>query len=123
MPHHTEACKSGAEPCSVVRKNLAEGEHITKYELCSAQCVTAGPARMMRWTSSPGWKWSQHVGPTLGTPSCTKEHRLFVEKGSLSVKMDKDGSEFTLKPGDVAFVPAGHDSWVVGNEECTVLDF
>jgi len=31
------------------------------------------------------------------------------------VKMD-DGEEMVLGPGDVFYVPPGHDSWVVGNE-------
>jgi hypothetical protein len=27
-----------------------------------------------------------------------------------------DGDEFVMEPGDVFAIPAGHDSWVVGDE-------
>jgi hypothetical protein len=35
--------------------------------------------------------------------------------GRAAVKMD-DGEERVMEPGDLFYVPPGHDSWVVGNE-------
>ena len=63
----------------------------------------------------PGWRWSTHVGPLAGTASCEVEHVGVVLRGRVAVKMD-DGEEIVLAPGDVFYVPAGHDSWVVGDE-------
>jgi hypothetical protein len=34
-----------------------------------------------------------------------------------------DGTEFAMEPGDVFAIPAGHDSWVVGNEPYVSLHF
>ena len=34
-----------------------------------------------------------------------------------------DGSEFDLKQGDIATIPAGHDGWVVGDKPATMIDF
>jgi quercetin dioxygenase-like cupin family protein len=38
-----------------------------------------------------------------------------VISGRAAVKMD-DGEERIMEPGDLFYVPPGHDSWVVGNE-------
>ena len=34
-----------------------------------------------------------------------------------------DGEEFDITAGDVATLPAGHDGWVVGNEQVVMVDF
>jgi len=38
-----------------------------------------------------------------------------VVSGRAAVRMD-DGTEFVMEPGDLFAIPAGHDSWVVGDE-------
>ena len=38
------------------------------------------------------------------------------------VVMD-DGTQIECKPGDVSFLPSGHDAWTVGNEPAVVIDF
>ena len=67
--------------------------------------MQAGPARVMRWTAEPGWRWSTSMAPTAGTSSCQKTHRLVILSGRLAIKLDKDGAETILGPGDVAFAP------------------
>ena len=49
-------------------------------------------------------------------------HAQYQIAGVLRVRMD-DGTEFDLKPGDVANIPPGHDAWVVGDEPVIALDF
>jgi hypothetical protein len=34
-----------------------------------------------------------------------------------------EGGEAELGPGDVFVISAGHDAWVVGDEQCVVYDF
>jgi hypothetical protein len=34
-----------------------------------------------------------------------------------------DGSEQEYGPGDVGYVPSGHNGWVVGDEPCVAIDF
>jgi quercetin dioxygenase-like cupin family protein len=50
-----------------------------------------------------------------GTARCQIEHIGIVLSGRAKVLMDT-GREYELTPGDVFHVPAGHDSWVVGDE-------
>ena len=74
-----------------------------------------GPMTVGRATYEPGWRWSEHVGPTVGTASCQVEHVGLVLSGQAAVKMD-DGTERVMKAGDFFYIPRGHDSWVVGDE-------
>jgi uncharacterized cupin superfamily protein len=73
-------------------------------------------------TFEPGWRWSEHVKPIAGTESCEAAHLGYVLSGRQKIVMD-DGSELEFGPGDVVAIPPGHDGWVVGNEQCVVLDF
>lgn len=70
----------------------------------------------------PGWKWSQHVKPIAGTPSCQAAHTGYVLSGRMKIVMD-DGKQAEVGPGDAVVVAPGHDAWVVGNEPCVMLDF
>lgn len=70
----------------------------------------------------PGWRWSEHVAPTAGTPWCEVEHVGLVLSGRAAVQM-RDGSEAEMGPGEFFSIPAGHDSWVLGDEEYVSLHF
>lgn len=37
--------------------------------------------------------------------------------------MIDNGTEVEGGPGDVAAVPPGHNTWVVGDEPCVIIDF
>jgi quercetin dioxygenase-like cupin family protein len=84
--------------------------------------VEVGGVTIGRATYEPGWKWSEHVGPTAETDSCEVEHVGLVVSGRAAVLMD-DGTELVLEPGDLFHVPPGHDSWVVGDEPYVSLHF
>jgi hypothetical protein len=99
----------------IVVKRLDGPDEERRFEKGLFRLVTVGGAEIGRAEYQPGWKWSTHVGPTAGTPSCEVEHVGLVISGRVAVKMD-DGAERVLGPGDVFYVPPGHDSWVVGSE-------
>jgi quercetin dioxygenase-like cupin family protein len=75
-----------------------------------------GGLQIGRAVYSPGWRWSEHVGPLVGTALCEVEHVGLVVSGRAAVKM-ADGTERSMGPGDLFSIPAGHDSWVLGDEE------
>lgn len=88
-----------------------------RFELISIAGLTVGRA-----TYEPGWKWSTHVGPGVGAKSCQVEHVVLGLSGRCAVAMD-DGTTVEIGPGDLVYVPPGHDSWVVGNEPYVSLHF
>jgi len=49
--------------------------------------------------AQPGWKWSTHIKPLVGTELCTTAHFGVVTEGSLTVL--QDGVETVCKAGDV----------------------
>jgi quercetin dioxygenase-like cupin family protein len=85
------------------------------FEKGAFELVNAGGMSIGRATYEPGWRWSEHVGPIAGTKLCQVEHVGIVVSGRAAVRM-ADGEEFVMEPGDVFAIPAGHDSWVVGDE-------
>jgi quercetin dioxygenase-like cupin family protein len=84
--------------------------------------VTVGSHTFGRGVFQPGWRWSQHVKPIAGTPSCQASHTGYVLEGRMVVKMD-DGAEVEYGPGDAFYMPPGHDAWIVGDKPCVMIDF
>jgi quercetin dioxygenase-like cupin family protein len=86
-----------------------------EFERGSFERITVAGMSVGRARYEPGWKWSKHVRPIAGTESCQVEHIGLVLSGHAAIRMD-DGTEFVVGPGDLFSVPAGHDSWVAGDE-------
>jgi quercetin dioxygenase-like cupin family protein len=95
--------------------NLDAPTETRTFEHGRFELYSVGPTTIGRATYEPGWKWSQHVGAPAGASSCMVEHVGLVISGRAAVKMD-DGEERVMEPGDLFYVPPGHDSWVVGDE-------
>jgi len=74
-------------------------------------------------TFEPGWRWSEHVAGLAGTESCLIHHNGWVMSGRARVRMDNDGSEHDIGPGDVFVIPSGHDAWVVGDDPLVLYGF
>lgn len=71
----------------------------------------------------PGWKWSLHVGPTVGAARCSVEHVGLVLSGTATVAFE-DGRVIELTAGTLFHVSASpHDSWVVGDQPYVSLHF
>ena len=62
------------------------------------------------------------VKPIAKTESCQAPHTHYIISGRMRVKMD-DGSEEEFGPGDVGYLPPGHNAWIIGNEPCVAIDF
>jgi hypothetical protein len=89
-----------------------------KFEVVKLGGLTIGRA-----TYEPGWKWSLHVGPTVGAARCTVEHVGLVLAGTATAAFE-DGRVVELKTGDLFYIPpTPHDSWVVGDQPYVSLHF
>jgi quercetin dioxygenase-like cupin family protein len=100
---------------SVELVNFGEPSETRHFEKGRFELYHVGPAILGRATYEPGWRWSEHVGPTVGAQSCQVEHVGLVLSGQAVARMD-DGVEWVMKAGDFFYIPPGHDSWVVGDE-------
>jgi class 3 adenylate cyclase len=68
----------------------------------------------------PGWRWSEHVKPIVGTERCELHHVSIVLEGRVGFET-RDGELAEAGPGDVLDISPGHDSWVIGDAAAVLL--
>ena len=85
------------------------------------QLVTVGSITIGREMLEPGWRWSEHVKPIVGTEWCEFHHAMYLLSGRVRVLM-RDGETRDVVAGEVADVGPGHDAWVVGEEPAVSID-
>jgi class 3 adenylate cyclase len=69
----------------------------------------------------PGWRWSVHVKPVVGTERCEFHHVSIVLEGRVGFE-SRDGEVAEAGPGSVLEIAPGHDSWVVGDDQAILID-
>jgi uncharacterized RmlC-like cupin family protein len=107
----------------VILKRFETPDEVRVFEKGKFEIVRLAGMTLGRASYEPGWKWSTHVGPTVGATRCPVEHVGMVVAGTATVAFD-DGRVIELKAGSVFYVPpVPHDSWVVGNEPYVSLHF
>lgn len=99
----------------VILKRFDQPDEIRNFDKGKFEVVHIAGMTIGRATYSPGWKWSEHVGRSLGKKSCDVEHVGLVVSGRATAAMD-DGRVIEMKPGDIFYIAPGHDSWVIGDE-------
>jgi len=103
-------------------KSLNNPDEVRTFDKGKLELVNIGGKTVGRATFQPGWRWFQSVKPVVNTKSCEAPHFQYHVSGTLRVRMD-DGTERDFKAGDVSYLGAGHDGWVVGDEPVVVVDF
>jgi hypothetical protein len=86
------------------------------------ELLRVGGSDIGRLVLHPGWRWSSDVKPIAGTELCEAPHLQYHIAGTLRIQM-ADGTTFDGTPGDITSLPAGHDAWVVGDEDVIVVDW
>jgi hypothetical protein len=99
----------------VILKRFEAPDEVREMILGRFEVVRIGGLTVGRATYQPGWRWSEHVGPSVGAERCSVEHVGLVVSGVATVAF-ADGRVIELRPGDLFIPPAPHDSWVVGDE-------
>jgi class 3 adenylate cyclase len=102
-------------------RRLDEGQ-LRDMTLASAKVVTIGETTIGLGTWEPGWQWSKHLKPMVGTESCPFHHLGYAMSGSLRVRMD-DGETLDVPPGSAFEIPPGHDAWVLGDAPFVTVEW
>jgi hypothetical protein len=107
----------------VILRQFESPDEVREFELGRFELVHIGGMAIGRATYQPGWKWSAHVGPSLGLARCPVEHLGLVLSGMATAAFD--GLPIVeLRPGQLFYIPATpHDSWVVGDKPYVSLHF
>jgi quercetin dioxygenase-like cupin family protein len=107
---------------AIIRR-FDEPDEVRTFELGRFEVVRIGGTTIGRATYQPGWRWSIHVGPSLGLSRCPVEHLGLVVSGVATAAFD-EGDVRELRPGDLFHIgPVPHDSWVIGDEPYVSLHF
>jgi hypothetical protein len=107
---------------SIGGRRFDEPDDIRVFPLGRLDIIHLGYMTISRSKLEPGWRWSEHVKPIVGTESCQQHHRGYLLSGRMGVRMD-DGRTFEYGPGDAYEVLPGHDSWTVGDELLMTIEF
>ncbi len=103
-------------------KSFDEPDEIVELPGLLEEVVEVGGFVVGREVVAPGWRWSKDTKPVVGGEWCEAHHVGLTMSGRWGVAM-KDGRTLELRPGDVFDVPAGHDSWTIGDEPCVTLNW
>jgi quercetin dioxygenase-like cupin family protein len=107
----------------VVLKRFENPDEVRVFDKGRFEIVRIGGMTIGRATYEPGWKWSEHVSPIVGTSFCEVEHVGLVVAGRATAAM-KGGPVIELTPGSIFHIPPlPHDSWVIGDEPYISLHF
>jgi mannose-6-phosphate isomerase-like protein (cupin superfamily) len=102
-----------SDQTAVILKRFEAPDEVRVLEKGRFELVHLGGMTIGRATYEPGWKWSEHIGPSVGASRCRVEHVGFVLSGTATAAFD-DGRIFELRAGELFYIPpVPHDSWVV----------
>ena len=107
---------------AIRRKSFDDPDGLRDLPLLAVSLARIGSYTIGRGVVQPGWRWSKHLAPVMGTESCPVHHVQVLLSGRFAARME-DGEEVTFQPGDVMDIPPGHDAWVVGDQPAVLIDF
>jgi quercetin dioxygenase-like cupin family protein len=112
-----------SDELQVSLKRFDAPDEVREFEKGRFEIVHLGDVTIGRATYQPGWRWSKHVGPSVGGSYCHVEHVGLVLSGVATAAFE-DGTVTELRAGELFYIPARpHDSWVIGDQPYVSLHF
>lgn len=109
------------KPPKMQKKNFSTPDDTTPFPNGEVRVITCCGTTFGHAVLKPGWRWSKDVKPIAKTASCQAPHTQYIMSGRIMIRMD-DGEQMEAGPGDVIYVPPGHDAWVLGKDNVTAID-
>jgi len=82
----------------------------------------AGNGRIKRLVYPPGFRWSTHMRPIIGTTLCMHAHVGLLVRGRIGGEY-ADSCAFEFVAPQVVVIEPGHDAWVVGTRPAVLIQF
>jgi class 3 adenylate cyclase len=105
----------------IVIRNFRDADERVAFDHGHLDLIKASSLALGWEVLDPGWQWSKHVKPIVGTERCEFHHVSVVLEGRLGFQT-RDGELVEAGPGDVLDIAPGHDSWVVGDTAAVVVN-
>ena len=103
-------------------KSLQTPDEVTEHEFACQALVELGDLTVARVVFRPGWRWSSFMRPVVGGDWCQARHVGVVLRGRFGFAFE-DGTTVEVKVDDVFDIPAGHDGYTLGDEDCVLLEW
>ena len=96
-------------------KSFDKPDEVREFPFGRFEIIHLDGVSLGRATYQPGWKWSVHNAPTVGTSLCHAPHTGTVLSGHGAVQYE-NRQYLDLLPGMVFYITTTpHDSWVIGD--------
>jgi hypothetical protein len=108
----------------ILKKSLdASPDETQTFEKGKMDLAKMGGITIGRVVLQPGWSWKKSIKPIQKIETCqSPPHVQYIVSGKIGVSLE-DGTKEELGPRDVAMIPHGHKTWVIGNEAVVGIDF
>ncbi len=104
------------------KKNLLTPDESVDFEHGRMTSIRLGDLTVGHEILEPGWRWSVHLKPEVGTDWCMSRH-VGIQLSGRWMCLMADGAMMEFGPNDVFDIPPGHDAWVLGDEQAVSLDW
>jgi class 3 adenylate cyclase len=104
------------------RRELGEPDQVREVPFGRLETYDLGEFRFGRSVLQPGWRWSVSIKPIARTQWCEDHHVGYSISGACRVRM-REGAELLVEAGQFYEIPAGHDSWVDGDEPWVTINW
>jgi hypothetical protein len=98
-----------------------EGAEHSEVNGVEVDVVPAGAGRVKRVVYPPGYRWTTHLKPVVGTDLCMHAHVGFLIRGRMAGEY-ADGCTFELAAPAAVVVEPGHDAWTIGDEPAVYVE-
>ena len=107
----------------IIKKNFNDADETRQpTDNVKLDIVNLGSVKVAKMVAQPGWKWSEHIKPIVGTETCENTHIGVLISGSRIVA-DENGNEVKVNSGDAYDIGPSHDGWVLGNDPVIAFEF
>ena len=103
-------------------RSFDEPDEVTTLPYMSSRVVLLGDVHLALVVHEPGWRWSEHVRPVVGTDWCLHHHQGFLLSGALEV-WTESGARRVVRAHQAYDIGPGHDAAVIGDEPAVGLEF
>lgn len=104
------------------KKSLLTPDESVEFEHGRMTSIRLGDLTVGHEILEPGWRWSVHLKPEVGTDWCMSRH-VGIQLSGRWMCLMSDGAMMEFGPNDVFDIPPGHDSWVLGDEQAISVDW
>ena len=107
---------------AAITRRFNDPDELREFPLGRFELIQIGGMTVGRAEYEPGWRWSEHVGASMGQAACEVAHLGLVLSGRNRIEMT-DGRMIEVGAGDLFEIGPGHDSVVIGEEPYVSIHF